>query len=121
MSSFEDESPNLDWFNRTAYSEYRVKYAPPCSVLELARQPEGTPVNFDLYDDQDLPFLDDSTEMGRMVSNKVIQSSLDDDVMSDDETIRCAHSILKKELNKAINSYSNAFNKKALVRNLSEC
>jgi hypothetical protein len=56
--------------------------------------------------------------MGRAVAQKVIQSTLDDDVMSDDDTIRCATSILTKELSKAISSYENAFNKAALVRNL---
>jgi hypothetical protein len=56
--------------------------------------------------------------MGKEVSQKVIQSSLDDDVMSDDDTIRCATNILNKELSKAISSYENAFNKAALVRNL---
>lgn len=84
----------------------------------LNTQPEGDTKEFDLYDDTDLPFLDRRTEMGREVASKVIQSSLDDDVMSDDDTIRCATNILKRELNKAINSYQSAFNKAALVRNL---
>lgn len=38
--------------------------------------------------------------------------------MSDDDTIRCATSILTKELSKAISSYQSAFNKGALIRNL---
>lgn len=52
------------------------------------------------------------------MASKVIQSTLDDDVMSDDDTLRCATSILNKELAKAITSYQNAFNKGALIRNL---
>jgi len=55
-------------------------------------------VDFDLYEESQLPFLDKRTEIGREVASKVIQSSLDDDVMSDDDTIRCATSILNKEL-----------------------
>lgn len=58
--------------------------------------------------------------MGREVAKKVIQSSLDDDVMSDDDTINCAKSILQKELSKSILAYTSAFNKAALIRNL-EC
>lgn len=56
--------------------------------------------------------------MGREVASKVIESNLDDDVMSDDDTIRCATNILNKELSKAISSYTAAFNKGALIRNL---
>ena len=48
----------------------------------------------------------------------MIESNLDDDVMSDDDTIRCATNILNKELSKAISSYTAAFNKGALIRNL---
>lgn len=68
-------------------------------------------MDFDLYEENDLPFLDTKTEIGREVAKKVIQSSLDDDVMSDEDTINCANSILKKELSKAISSYTCAFNK----------
>ena len=90
----------------------------PCSVFTLTSQPDGEAVDFNLYEEENLPFLDRRTEMGREVAQKVIQSSLDDDVMSDDDTIRCATSILNKELNKAISSYQSAFNKSTLVRNL---
>lgn len=86
----------------------------------MERQPSGELADFDLYEESDLPFLDTKTEMGREVSKKVIHSSLDDDVMSDEDTVNCANSILKKELNKAITSYTSAFNKSALIRNL-EC
>jgi hypothetical protein len=40
--------------------------------MTLERQPAGTIVEFDLYDDCDLPFLDKSTEVGRMVSKNII-------------------------------------------------
>lgn len=90
----------------------------PCSVFTLERQTWQEQCDFDLYEEADLPFLDKRTDMGREVAQKVIQSSLDDDVMSDDDTLRCATSILHKELSKAINSYESAFNKAALVRNL---
>ena len=44
----------------------------PTSTLTLETQPAGTSLDFDLYDDADLPFLDKSTEVGRMVSKNVI-------------------------------------------------
>jgi hypothetical protein len=44
----------------------------PCSVFTLERQPHGEQVDFDLYDEEELPFLDRKTEMGREVAKKVI-------------------------------------------------
>ena len=40
----------------------------PSSTMTLEKQPSGNPIEFDLYDERDLPFLDKSTEVGRMVS-----------------------------------------------------
>jgi len=45
----------------------------PATTMTLERQPSGIPVDFDLYDECDLPFLDRSTEVGRMVSKNIIQ------------------------------------------------
>ena len=112
MKSFQEQSP-LEWKRKQKRPVYL-----PCTVFTLEKQPCGEPMEFDLYEESDLPFLDPSTEIGREVSKKIVQSSLDDDVMSDDDTITCATSILQKELSKAIGSYTNAFNKGALVRNL---
>ena len=44
----------------------------PTSTFSLERQPSGVSVDFDLYEEADLPFLDKSTEVGRMVSKKII-------------------------------------------------
>ena len=44
----------------------------PTSTFTLECQPEGGTVDFDLYDECDLPFLDKSTEVGRMVSQNII-------------------------------------------------
>lgn len=44
----------------------------PCGKLSLERQPCGTEIDFDIYDDADLPFLDKSTEVGRMVSKNIV-------------------------------------------------
>ena len=49
-----------------------------------------------------MPFLDRSTEVGRMVSKNIIQQALDDDVMTDDEMISCANKLLSREVEKAI-------------------
>lgn len=44
----------------------------PVSTFSLERQPEGNQIDFDLYDEVDLPFLDKDTEVGRMVSKNII-------------------------------------------------
>lgn len=44
----------------------------PTSTFTLECQPSGNSVDFDLYDECDLPFLDKSTEVGRMVSKNII-------------------------------------------------
>ena len=78
----------------------------PCGKLSLERQPCGTMVDFDLYNNCDLPFLDSNTEVGRMVSQNIVQQNLDDDVMTDDEMIMCADKILKREVEKAIKMFN---------------
>ena len=89
----------------------------PSSTFALERQPEGELVDFDLYDECDLPFLDKSTEVGCMVSQNIIQQALDDDVMTDDEMINCANKLLSREVEKAIKQFNSGFDK-SYIRNL---
>ena len=74
-------------------------------------------VDFDLYDEVDLPFLDKATEVGRMVSKNIIQQALDDDVMTDDEMISCANKLLSREVEKAIKQFNSGFDN-SYIRNL---
>ena len=85
--------------------------------MTLERQPSGIPIDFDIYDECDLPFLDKTTEVGRMVSKNIIQQALDDDVMTDDEMISCANKHLGREVEKAIKQFTSGFDK-SYVRNL---
>ena len=89
----------------------------PTSTMSLERQPSGNPVEFDLYDERDLPFLDKSTDVGRMVSKNIIQQALDDDVMTDDEMISCANKLLTREVEKAIKQFNNGLDR-SYIRNL---
>lgn len=81
----------------------------PSDSIALQRQPCGNLLYFDLYDNDDLPFLDKSTEVGRMVSKNIVQSTLDDDVMTDEEMIECANRVLKREVEKSIKQFSSGF------------
>ena len=89
----------------------------PTSSFSLERQPSGNPVEFDLYDECDLPFLDKTTEVGRMVSKNIIQQALDDDVMTDDEMIGAAEKLLSREVEKSIKQFNSGFDK-SYIRNL---
>ena len=84
----------------------------PTSEFTLQRQPSGQDVDFDLYNEEDLPFLNKKTEIGRMVSKNIVQSSLDDDVMTDEEMIECANRVLKKEVDRAIRQFTNGLDRK---------
>ena len=46
-----------------------------------------------------------------MVSKNIVQSSLDDDVMTDEEMIECANKVLKKEVEKAIKQFNNGIDR----------
>lgn len=74
-------------------------------------------IDFDLYDEADLPFLDKDTEVGRMVSKNVIQQALDDDVMTDDDMIAGANKLLSREVEKSIKQFTSGFDR-SFVRNL---
>ena len=46
-----------------------------------------------------------------MVSKNIVQSSLDDDVMTDEEMIECANKVLKREVDKAIKQFNNGIDR----------
>ena len=66
MKSFQEQSP-LEWKRKQKRPVYL-----PCTVFTLEKQPCGEPMEFDLYEESDLPFLDPSTEIGREVSKKIV-------------------------------------------------
>ena len=52
-----------------------------------------------------------------MVSKNIVQSSLDDDVMTDEEMIECANKVLNREVDKAIKQFSNGLDR-SFIKNL---
>ena len=53
--------------------------------MTLEQQLTGRLVDFDLYEESELPFNDPDSLMGPVVSTKLIEASMDDDVQTDDE------------------------------------
>jgi hypothetical protein len=52
-----------------------------------------------------------------MVSKNIVQSTLDDDVMTDDEMIAAANKILKREVEKSIKMFNSGFDRGSQIRN----
>ncbi len=75
---------------------------PEMMILTLEDQANGDLVDFDLIDEEDLPFLDKRTEIGIQLRRCVIESSMDDDVMTDDELELGAKSMLMQSLREAV-------------------
>ena len=64
-------------------------------------------VAFPVYMDHQLRFLDQSTEIGRMVSKSIVQTTIDDDCATDDEIQDSSQRSLARELHLSITKYTN--------------
>lgn len=54
--------------------------------LELAKQDESKDtVQFPLYEDTDLKFLDQNTEIGRQIGKSIVAADFDDDCCTDED------------------------------------
>lgn len=86
-------------------------------ILTLEDQTNGELVDFDLIDEADLPFLDKQTDIGLQLRRCVIDSSIDDDVMTDDELVNGAQHMLMQSLCEAVKDFT--FNRETSgIRNL---
>lgn len=87
-------------------------------VLELEDQHNGELVEFDLIAEKDLPFLSRQTEMGHRLREAVIDSNMDDDVLTDDELAHGAKRMLGRCLEEAITDFVNNPESARLITNL---
>ena len=53
---------------------------------------------FPVYMDHQLKFLDKTTEIGRVISRSIVETTIDDDCASDDEIVEHSKKSLSKEL-----------------------
>ena len=74
-------------------------------ILTLEDQNNGGLVDFDMIDECDLPFLDFKTEMGLLLRQSVIDSNMDDDVMTGDELVEGAARMMHRSLEEAVNNH----------------
>ena len=62
-------------------------------------------VQFPVYYDSSLPFLDKSTDIGRQVSKSIVAADFDDDCATDDGMKQNAQKAMIRELSKGIDRY----------------
>ena len=77
----------------------------------------ATQLQFPLYDDQQLSFLDQNTKIGAEISRSIVKAEFDDDVATDDDMKANAERLLNKELAQAIDKYTKCKNKGELIKN----
>lgn len=63
----------------------RSKKAIKNEILQLEDQNTGKMVDFNLYRDKDLPFMDRSKEENYIIVNNIIDGDIDDDCQTDAE------------------------------------
>ena len=110
-SQFSDDSSDfieLQIQNLKAHQNIKGPYLDHGQSLlqdsDVLSQCEHT-LQFPLYDDCNLPFLDKDTEMGRKISRCIVEADYDDDCATDEDTAYNAITLLEKELNQTINQY----------------
>lgn len=91
VSEYQDKNLEQECFS-PFYDDFSDQ--PEMMILTLEDQANGDLVDFDLIDEEDLPFLNKQTELGLQLRRCVIESSMDDDVMTDDELELGAKSML---------------------------
>lgn len=66
--------------------------------MQLEDKCSGAMLDFNLYHDKDLPFMNANTEMGTIIRKTIIDGDVDDDCQTDEEQRGDAKSMLKNEL-----------------------
>lgn len=55
-----------------------------------------------MIDEAEIPYISEDTDLGSKMRAALIDSNIDDDVMTDDELVRGAQSMLEDELAQAV-------------------
>ena len=77
----------------------------PYEIITLEDKINGDEYDFNIYDDCDVPFLNDKTEMGKVIRKTIIDGDIDDDCATDNEQKEDAKEMMRKELLGAITKY----------------
>ncbi len=77
----------------------------PYDIITLEDKLTGEGTDFNIYEDSDLPFMNDKTEMGKEIKKTIIDGDIDDDCATDEEQMEDAKEMMLKELFGAISKY----------------
>lgn len=70
----------------------------PYDIITLEDKITGQATDFNIYEDSDVPFLNDKTEMGKVIRKTIIDGEIDDDCATDEEQMEDAKDMMLKEL-----------------------
>ncbi|CDW85229.1 UNKNOWN [Stylonychia lemnae] len=74
-------------------------------VIQFEDKISGHMLDFNIYEERDLPFMNQNTDMGVIIRKTIIDGDVDDDCATDGEQRNDAKDMLKNELASAINKY----------------
>jgi hypothetical protein len=78
----------------------------PYELFELEDKLSGKVLDFNIYNDSDLPFLNDTkNEACNMMRKNIIVGEVDDDCQTDEDQRANAKNMLKDELKNAVNKF----------------
>ena len=107
----------LEIQNLNAYKNIRGDYIDH-GHSSISLTVPGQQLQFPLYDDYQLSFLDPSTSIGQEISRSIVRAEFDDDVATDDDMKANAERLLHRELGSCIDKYLKSKNKNEMVKNL---
>jgi len=79
---------------RSRVFKHRVKH----EILSLEDKKNGDLVDFHIYDEKDVPFLNDKSEMGKVIRKTIIEGDIDDDCQTDEEQLDDAKGMMHQQL-----------------------
>jgi hypothetical protein len=79
----------------------RIEY----EILELEDKLTGCTLDFNVYNDCDLPFLNPRNEGTSLIRSNIVHAEVDDDCQTDDEQKEDAKTMLRNDVKSAINKF----------------
>ena len=87
------------FFSKWRGGKKRVRY----ELLELTDKVSGETLDFNVYQDCDLPFL--NARESHLIKQNIIQGEVDDDCQTDDEQQEDAKTMLREAVKTAVNKF----------------
>jgi len=73
----------IDYKSKLRQSNYVKKYSP--KVMQLEDKLTGKHIDFNLYDDKSVPFLNPDDDKNQLILKNIIDGDMDDDCQTDED------------------------------------